>query len=64
MSIYDFDDFGPPDSDFGDSESDHVWSDLARSEYEGPLETLCPQSPDEYCEYDTPQSEVCRWCGR
>lgn len=31
---FDDDDFGPPDSDFGDSESDHVWADLARSEQE------------------------------
>jgi len=29
------DDFnGPMDSDYGDSESDHVWADLARSEAE------------------------------
>ena len=26
------DDHGPPDSDYGDSESDHVWADLRRSE--------------------------------
>ena len=26
------DDHGPLDSDYGDSESDHVWADLARSE--------------------------------
>lgn len=26
------DDHGPMDSDYGDSESDHVWADLARSE--------------------------------
>ena len=67
MSIYDDDDdFGPPDSDFGDSESDHVWADLARSEAEPPPNgwTECPPSPDGHCEYPTPQAEVCRWCGR
>jgi hypothetical protein len=28
------DDQGPLDSDYGDSEGDHVWADLARSEAE------------------------------
>jgi hypothetical protein len=43
------DDFGPPDSPPGDSESDHVWADLARSEYEGPI-----PDTDEEEESDTP----------
>jgi hypothetical protein len=40
------DDQGPLDSDCGDSEADHVWSDLARSESEPePLECL-EESPE------------------
>ena len=34
--LYDDDHDGPLDSPYGDSESDHVWADLARSEQEPP----------------------------
>lgn len=66
MSYYDDDDdFGPPDSDYGDSEADHVWADLARSEYEGeiPEEEHCPESPDGFHEYASEQAERCQHCG-
>lgn len=33
---YDDDFDGPLDSDYGDSEADHVWADLARSEQDPP----------------------------
>lgn len=59
------DDFGPPDSPEGDSESDHVWADLARSEAEPPEGAgCCSESPDGHCEFATPTSETCRWCER
>ena len=46
------DDFGPPDSPPGDSESDHVWADLARSEQE---------PPEGWEEED---DDTCECCGR
>lgn len=64
LSDFDYDDHGPLDSPDGDSESDHVWADLARSESEfDEPETTCENSPDGHCEFATATSEECRWCG-
>ena len=61
----DYDDQGPLDSPPGDSESDHVWADLARSEQEPPPDGYdkCPESPDGHHSFATPQSDSCQYCG-
>lgn len=44
------DDHGPMDSDYGDSESDHVWTDLQRSEFD-PATNYTPRTSQQYNEY-------------
>lgn len=61
---YDDDDFGPLDSPPGDSEGDHVWADLARSEAEPPEREVCPESPDGYHSFARPESDECEHCGQ
>ena len=52
------DDHGPPDSPPGDSEADHVWADLARSEAEPPEDDAYRLG---FVEIDFPDGTSARW---